>query len=82
MNKNDTILIAGPKGLVGSALVRRLEKDGYTHLLTPAGISLFGFSRGAFTVCCLAGMLHKCGLLEKSSDNGDQLTLDISYCSV
>ena len=36
MNKNDTILIARPKGLVGSALVRRLEKDGYTNLLTPA----------------------------------------------
>ena len=35
MNKQDTILIAGPKGLVGSALVRRLEKDGYTNLLTP-----------------------------------------------
>ena len=36
MNKNDTILIAGPRGLVGSALVRRLEQDGYTNLLTPA----------------------------------------------
>lgn len=36
MNKSDKILIAGPNGLVGSALVRRLEKNGYTNLLTPA----------------------------------------------
>lgn len=35
MNKEDKILIAGPNGLVGSALVRCLEKKGYTNLLTP-----------------------------------------------
>ncbi|MBT3338119.1 MAG: DUF2235 domain-containing protein [Anaerolineae bacterium] len=29
-------------------------------------IYLFGFSRGAFTVRSLAGLIHKCGLLEKS----------------
>jgi uncharacterized protein (DUF2235 family) len=27
-------------------------------------IALFGFSRGAFTVRCLAGMVHACGLLD------------------
>ena len=32
-------------------------------------IYLFGFSRGAFTVRSLAGMLHKCGLLDKHQDN-------------
>ncbi len=32
-------------------------------------IYLFGFSRGAFTVRSLAGMIYKCGLLEKGSDN-------------
>lgn len=32
-------------------------------------IFLFGFSRGAFTVRALAGMLHKCGLLEQGSKN-------------
>ena len=32
-------------------------------------IFLFGFSRGAFTVRALAGMLHKVGLLERSADN-------------
>ncbi len=30
---------------------------------------LFGFSRGAFTVRSLGGMLNKCGLLEKGADN-------------
>jgi GDP-L-fucose synthase len=35
MKKHDKILIAGSKGLVGSALVRHLEKDGYSNLLTP-----------------------------------------------
>ena len=32
-------------------------------------MSLFGYSRGAHTVRVLAGMLHKCGLLTKGSDN-------------
>lgn len=31
MNKNDKIYIAGHKGLVGSAIMRKLEKDGYTN---------------------------------------------------
>ncbi|MGD9000123.1 MAG: DUF2235 domain-containing protein [Granulosicoccaceae bacterium] len=32
-------------------------------------IYMFGFSRGAFTVRALAGMLHKCGLLYPDNDN-------------
>ena len=32
-------------------------------------IFLFGFSRGAFTVRSLAGMLHKVGLLARNADN-------------
>ena len=32
-------------------------------------VYLFGFSRGAFTVRSLAGMLHKCGLLDEGHDN-------------
>ena len=32
-------------------------------------VFLFGFSRGAFTVRSLAGMLHKCGLLQPGQDN-------------
>lgn len=33
MNKNDKILVTGAKGLVGSALVRRLRDDGYTAVI-------------------------------------------------
>ena len=32
-------------------------------------VYLFGYSRGAHTVRALAGMLHKCGLLTKGSNN-------------
>ena len=35
MKKTDKIFIAGPKGLVGSALIGHLEKNGYTNLLAP-----------------------------------------------
>lgn len=34
MNKNSKIYIAGHRGLVGSALVRRLQAKGYTNLVT------------------------------------------------
>ncbi len=34
MNKDSRIYIAGHRGLVGSALVRELQKSGYTNLLT------------------------------------------------
>jgi len=34
MNKNAKIYIAGHRGLVGSALIRRLEQGGYSNLLT------------------------------------------------
>jgi len=33
MNRNDTIYIAGHRGLVGSAIVRKLEESGFTNLL-------------------------------------------------
>jgi len=35
MNKQSIIFLAGPKGLVGSGLIRCLEKNGYTHILAP-----------------------------------------------
>ena len=35
MNKSDRIYIAGHRGLVGSAIVRRLRRDGFSALLTP-----------------------------------------------
>ena len=34
MNKTDCIFVAGHKGLVGSAIVRRLKADGYLNILT------------------------------------------------
>lgn len=34
MNKNAKIFVTGHRGMVGSALVRRLEADGYTNILT------------------------------------------------
>jgi GDP-L-fucose synthase len=33
MNKTDKIYVAGHKGLIGSAIVRRLLKDGYTNII-------------------------------------------------
>src|SRR5216117_3822325 len=34
MSKSDKIFVAGHRGMVGSALVRRLEADGFKNLLT------------------------------------------------
>lgn len=34
MNKNAKIYVAGHRGMVGSAVVRRLEKDGFTNIIT------------------------------------------------
>ena len=34
MNKSDKIYVAGHNGLIGSAIVRRLLKDGYINILT------------------------------------------------
>ncbi len=69
-----------PKGRVeeqmGKAFGYGLQKnieDAYLYLMNTYHqedkIYLFGFSRGAFTVRALAGMLNKCGLLEKGSIN-------------
>lgn len=34
MNKNALIFVAGHNGLVGSAIVRKLEDVGYTNIVT------------------------------------------------
>lgn len=48
-------------------------RDAYEYLMDRYvdgdQVYLFGFSRGAFTVRALAGMVHKCGLLHKGSLN-------------
>ena len=59
-------LSAGLDMAVGSGLGIHI-KDAYSFLMQNYRegdrISLLGFSRGAYTVRCLAGMLHKVGLL-------------------
>ena len=34
MNKNDSIFVAGHKGLVGSAIIRALKAQGYNNIIT------------------------------------------------
>ena len=40
MEKKDKIYVAGHRGMVGSAIVRRLEKEGYTNLVTRSSAEL------------------------------------------
>ena len=56
----------------GAGVQQNIE-DAYRYLMDryepEDKVFLFGFSRGAFTVRALAGMLNRCGLLEKGSVN-------------
>jgi len=65
---------------VGSGLGVHI-KDAYRFLMQNYRegdkICLLGFSRGAYTVRCLAGMLHKVGLLPAS--NGAQLNFAFDF---
>ncbi|KAK6220733.1 hypothetical protein LQW54_001924 [Pestalotiopsis sp. IQ-011] len=65
---------------VGSGLGIHI-KDAYKFLMQNYHegdkICLFGFSRGAYTVRCLSGMLHKVGLLPAS--NGSQLNFAYNF---
>jgi GDP-L-fucose synthase len=65
VEKSDKIFIAGHRGLVGSALVRKLERDGFTNLVTRDRASLdlrnfeavnrfFGAEKPAFAVLAAA----------------------------
>lgn len=47
MNKQARIFVAGHRGLVGSAIVRRLQAEGYSNLLLRAGAELDLRSQGA-----------------------------------
>jgi|TARA_B100002019_G_scaffold196855_1_gene170493 GDP-L-fucose synthase len=40
MKTDDVIFVAGGRGLVGSAIIRRLEKAGYTNILAPTSKEL------------------------------------------
>ncbi len=47
MEKDAKIFIAGARGMVGAALVRRLESDGYSKLITPTHAELDLTDQGA-----------------------------------
>ena len=34
MNKEDKIYVAGHRGMVGSAIIRKLEQEGYINIIT------------------------------------------------
>jgi uncharacterized protein (DUF2235 family) len=55
-------------GAVGLGIMKNIQ-DGYRFIVqnyNPGDeIFLFGFSRGAYTVRCLAGMLNNCGILTR-----------------
>jgi uncharacterized protein (DUF2235 family) len=57
---------------IGAGLQQNIE-DAYAYLMDHFEdgdrIFLFGFSRGAYTARALAGMIHKCGLLQRGSRN-------------
>lgn len=40
MNKNDRIYVAGHRGMVGSAIVRKLQEEGYNNILTATSSEL------------------------------------------
>ena len=39
-DKNSVIFVAGANGMVGSAIVRALKKQGYSNILTPSSKEL------------------------------------------
>jgi len=57
-------------GTAGLGMMKNVQ-DGYRFIVQnyhPADeIFLFGFSRGAYTVRCLAGMLNNCGVLKRKN---------------
>ena len=67
------------EGLVGEGLLQKV-RDGYTKVASnyrPGDrIFLFGFSRGAFTVRSIAGMIALCGL---PTANFDDAMVDIAF---
>jgi uncharacterized protein (DUF2235 family) len=56
----------------GVGLTQNIE-EAYAYLMSEYRdgdrVYLFGFSRGAYTVRALSGLLHKCGLLDAGSEN-------------
>ncbi|GBC00767.1 hypothetical protein RclHR1_03970009 [Rhizophagus clarus] len=64
-------------GAIASSLDAKI-KEGYKYIITHYNpgddIWLFGFSRGAYTVRCIAGMIRNCGILKTDRDiTSDQI---------
>ncbi len=61
-------------GAAGLGIMKNIQ-DGYRFIVQnyePGDeIWLFGFSRGAYTVRCISGMLNKCGILKRQ--NAEQI---------
>ena len=71
-HEEDGSLRAMADQATGHGLQKNVE-DAYRYLMDSYEdgdlVYLFGFSRGAFTVRSLTGMLHKCGLLDEGHRN-------------
>lgn len=66
-------------GATGKGLHKNIM-DGYRYIVQNYShgdeIFLFGFSRGAYTVRCLCGMIYNCGILKKTNANLIQKAFD------
>lgn len=66
-------LLSRLKGLAFASGMTQNIEDAYIYLMDKYRegdkVYLFGFSRGAYTARSLGGMLNKCGLLQKGSNN-------------
>ncbi len=66
-------LLGGAVGLGMSRNIRRLYADLVRTYEPGDKIYLFGFSRGAYTVRALAGLITACGVLDRRFENDDEL---------
>ena len=75
-------LLGGAFGLGLSRNIRQLYADLVRTFEPGDQIYLFGFSRGAYTVRALAGLITTCGVLGGEFDNDDDLKAAVSraYC--
>jgi GDP-L-fucose synthase len=83
LSKSDKIFVAGHRGMVGSALVRRLAAEGFTHLLKPdpsqldlmddfAVLNYFAKERPVIVILAAA----KVGGIKANTDNPVEFLLD------
>ena len=75
-------LLGGAFGLGLARNVRQL----YTYLVRVYNpddrIYLFGFSRGAFTVRTLAGMIYRCGIVKRTRKNSKDKTVPLTEAEI